>query len=87
MQMKSNKTLMYVAVYAVLGYGVYYYFFSKKHFAQIIAKSGNYSSGVSGLMSFDTAYLKAWSKAIKNAQPSFLLAGSTYNTIGGKKIK
>jgi hypothetical protein len=82
--MKNYKTLIYLATSAIVGYGVYHYFFSKKHFAKIIADSGNYKKGVSGLMNFDTPYLKAWSKAIKNFQTSFVLEGKTYNTIGGK---
>ena len=82
--MKNGKALIYVAAYAIVGYGVYYYFFSKKRVAKIIADSGNYNLGVDELMNFDTPYLKAWSKAIKNAQESFVLDGKTYNTKGGK---
>lgn len=82
--MNKSRALIYISVYAIVGYGVYYYFFSKKHFAKIIADSGNYNLGVDELMNFDTPYLKAWSKAIKNAQTSFVLEGRTYNTIGGK---
>jgi hypothetical protein len=85
--MKTSKTLIYVGIYAVVAYGVYAYLFSKKSYAKIIANSGNYSKGVEELMNFGKDYLKVWSKAIKSGQPSFVLNGANYSTIGGKKQK
>ena len=85
--MKTSKTLIYVGIYAVVAYGVYAYLFSKKSYAKIIANSGNYTKGVEELMNFETPYLKAWSKATKSGQASFVFGGSTYNTKGGKKQK
>jgi hypothetical protein len=84
---KGNKTIIYIGIYAVVAYGVYAYFFSKKSYAKIIANSGNYSLGVEELIKFETPYLKAWSKAVKNGQPSFVINGITYNTKGGRKQK
>lgn len=85
--MKTNKTLIYIAAYAVVGYVVYSYFFSKKHYAKIILNSGKYSGTINDLMSFDTSYVKAWSKAIKNGEPAFFLAGKSYDTETGKRQK
>ena len=84
---KGNKTIIYIGVYAIVAYGVYAYFFSKKSYAKIIANSGNYSLGVEELINFDTSYLKAWSKAAKSGQSSFVLGGIIYNTKGGRKQK
>lgn len=81
---QGNKTLIWVAIYGVIGYGVYKYFFSKKRYANIIASSGNFSSGVSVLTTFDAPFLKNWSTAAKNGQPTFMYNGKTYNTKGGK---
>lgn len=47
----------------------------------------NFSSGtVDDLMTFGNDYIKAWHKAAKAGQPSFLLNGISYNTKGGKKL-
>ena len=83
---KGNKTIIYIGIYAIFAYGLYA-FLSKKSYAKIISNSGNYSLGVEELMNFDTSYLKAWSKAAKSGQPSFVLGGIAYNTKGGKKQK
>ena len=82
--MKPNKTLIYIGIYAVVAYGVYAYFFSKKSYAKIVLKSGKYNGTINDLMSFDTSYVKAWGKAIKNGEPAFFLAGKTYDTETGR---
>lgn len=47
----------------------------------------NYTSGTpASLSTFDNAFIKAWYKAAKAGQPTFLLEGKTYNTQGGKAI-
>lgn len=83
MQM-GNKTIIWVAVYGLVGYGVYNYFTRKKRYAKIIAGSNNYTGGVTGLLNFGTDFLKSWSEASKNNQPIFFLNGKAYNTKGGK---
>jgi hypothetical protein len=81
--MKNGKTLFYIGIYAIAGYGVYYYFFSKKRYAQIIVNSGSYKSGIEPILSFDKPYLKAWSKAVKSSQPTFFFNRKEYSTQGG----
>jgi hypothetical protein len=80
----NNRTLLYIGIYAVVGYGAYYMFFSKDAYAKSIIKSGKYGGSVQDLKGFGANFLKPWSKAAKNNQETFVFEGKMYNTQGGK---
>jgi hypothetical protein len=80
----KNKTLVWIGVYAVVGYFAYSYFYSKKSNIQKIISSGNSTGSVSSLEGFDTGYLRKWANASKNNEPAFIYQGKIYNTKGGK---
>ena len=82
--MKAGKTLTWIAIYGVVAYGAYHFFFSKAAYARQIVSRGKYGSGVEALKSFDMAYLRAWAKAAKANRETFDYQGKTYNTQGGK---
>ena len=81
---QRNKTFMWVAIYGVVAYGAYYYFFNKKRYAKMIIKSGNYGGSEDVLTTFNKPFLKAWSSAANYGQPTFIFGGKTFNTKGGK---
>jgi hypothetical protein len=80
----NNKAILYIGIYAVVGYGAYYMFFSKDAYAKSIIKSGKYGGSVQDLKGFGANFLKPWSKAAKNNQETFVFEGKMYNTQGGK---
>jgi flagellar basal body-associated protein FliL len=83
----NKKTLLYVGIYAVVGYGAYYMFFSKSAYAKAIKKANAYSGSEESLKAFGTNYLRPWAKAAKNNVPTFLFEGKAYNTKGGKIVR
>lgn len=80
----KNKTLLWIGIYGVVAYGAYYLFFSKNAYAKKIIASGKYTSSIDNLLSFDMAYLRAWSKAATKNEPNFSYKGVVYLTQGGK---
>ena len=83
----KKKTLIWIAVYGVVAYGAYYMYFSKTAYAKKIIKAGKYKGSLEDLKSFDMAFLRVWSKAAGQNNPTFDYNGKTYNTQGGKAAK
>ena len=83
----KSKTLIWLSVYAVVGYGAYYMFFSKNAFVKKILDAGMYKGGKKNLSSFDYGFLKSWSSAAKSKDPNFAYKGKVYNTQGGLAIR
>lgn len=84
----NKKVILYVGLYAVVAYGAYYMFFSKNAYAKKIKKANNFSGSVEELKKLlGMNFLRVWSKATKNNNPTFDFEGKTYNTKGGKAIK
>lgn len=79
----NKKTLVWVGVYAVVAYGAYYLFFSKRAYAKKIIASGKYSSSIDNLLSFDMSYLRDWARAATRKEAVFTHKGVVYNTQGG----
>ena len=79
----KTKTLVWIGIYAVVGYGAYYLFFSKRAYAKKIIASGKYSSSIDNLLSFDMSYLRDWAKAATKNEAVFTHKGLVYNTQGG----
>jgi hypothetical protein len=81
----NNRTLLYIGIYAVVGYGAYYMFFSKDAYVKTIRKTNNYGGSEQELKDLvGKNFLKQWAKAAKNNVPTFEFEGKTYNTKGGK---
>lgn len=80
----NKKTIVWIGIYAVVAYGAYYLFFSKKAYAKKILASGKYTSSIDNLLSFDMAYLREWASAATKNEPVFTHKGVTYITQGGK---
>ena len=83
----KKKTLLWIAVYGVVAYGAYYMYFSKTAYAKKIIKAGKSNQSLEDLKSFDMAFLRVWSKAAVQNNPTFGYNGKTYNTQGGKAAK
>jgi hypothetical protein len=84
----NKKTLLYVGIYAVVGYGAYYMFFSKNAYVKTIKKTNNYGGTEEDLKNLvGKNFLKPWAKAAKDGVPTFLFEGKTYNTKGGKIVR
>ena len=83
----NKKTLLYVGIYAVVAYGAYYMYFSKNAYAKAIKKADASTGTLEDLKKFDMAFLRAWSKAAKNNQPTFEYNGKTINTKGGRAVR
>jgi hypothetical protein len=83
----NNKTLLWVAILGGASYVAYMLLFQKKMYAQTIVNSGKYSGGVNSLLDFDKLFLKAWSKASKSGNATFIFNGKEYNTEGGRAKK
>lgn len=86
-----NKNVTGVLAVLIVG-GVAYFAYMKaygtKHkYAKKIIQTGNYSSGMANLHTFDEGYLKEWAKAAKKGTPTFTYKGGNYNTKGGKETK
>jgi hypothetical protein len=84
--MKKN-TILWVLGYAVVAYGAYSLFFSKKAYAKQIIAQGKYQGQLSTLENFDMGFLRVWAKAAKGGQPTFMYQGKNYNTNGGRAVK
>lgn len=84
--MKKN-TILWVLGYAVVAYGAYSLFFSKRAYAKQIIAQGKYQGDIATLLTFDMGFLRAWSKAAKKNEPTFMFQGKNYNTNGGKAVK
>jgi hypothetical protein len=80
----NNKTLVWIGIYAVVGYFAYSYFYSKKSSIKKIILSGNFAGSESNLEGFDTGFLRMWANASKNNEPAFIYQGKIYNTKGGR---
>jgi hypothetical protein len=80
----KNKTLVWIGVYAVVGYFAYSYFYSKKYSIKKIISSGNFTGTASNLEGFDTGFLRMWANASKNNESAFIYQGKIYNTKGGR---
>ena len=83
----KKSTFVWIGVYAVVAYGAYYAFFSKTAYAKKIIKAGKSNQSLELLKSFDMAFLRVWSKAAVENNPTFLYNGKTYNTQGGRAAK
>lgn len=83
----KTKTLVWIGIYAVVGYGAYYFIFSKRAYANKIISSGKYTSSVDNLLSFDKGFLKQWAKAATRDEVVFTYNGVVYNTLGGRAKK
>ena len=79
----NTKTLTWIGVYVVVGYGLFYYFkkyhVSRKEKALITILGKTY-------IGLDTDYLEAWAKGIKSKETSFEYKGGKYSSDTGKKI-
>ena len=80
----NNKTIIWAVGIGLVGFVFYQTYFSKSSYAKKIVNTGNYSGGVSQLLTFDTAFLRAWSMAARLGEESFSYKGKNYNTKGGK---
>lgn len=80
----KNKTIIWAVAIGVVGFATYQLYFSKSAYAKTIVKNNKYSGGVSQLLTFDMAFLRAWSRAAKRNEESFSYKGKTYNTQGGR---
>jgi hypothetical protein len=80
----NGKTLIWIGVYALVGYYAYSYFFSKKASIKTIISTGSFAGDTSILEGFDSGFLRMWANAAKNAQPAFIYQGKIYNTKGGR---
>lgn len=81
----KKQTLVWIGIYAVVGYAAYMYFKpSKKKNIDTIISTGNYSSAPSNLEGFGEDFLKSWAKAAKKNEPAFVFQGKVYNTNGGR---
>jgi hypothetical protein len=79
----KGKPLFYVAIYGVVAYGGYYFFFSKTAYAKKIIAGGMYSKTLNDLKGFDYGYLRAWSISTTKNEPTFTYKGKVYVTKGG----
>lgn len=84
--MKKN-TLIAIGVYALVGYGAYQMFFSKRAYAKRIIAFGASTGTLDSLTKFDLGYLREWAKSAKTNSPRFSYKSINYNTKGGKAIK
>lgn len=82
-----NKTLGWVLVYGLIGYGAYYLITKKKRDAKTIAFSGNTTGSIDKLMTFDAAFLSAWAAAVKRKDAQFTYQNKLYVTKGGSAKK
>lgn len=84
--MKNKKTIIIGVSVAVIIAALWYFKKGMKSDAQTIVDAGYYSSGVAGLSTFGKDYLSSWAKAAKAKEPTFMLEGKTYSTLGGKLV-
>lgn len=83
----STKNVIAVLAAATSIVLLYKLAFSGKRYQVRWLIKNNYSTGTpEDLMSFGTDYIKAWYKAARAGQPSFLLNQENYSSKGGKKI-
>lgn len=82
-----NKTVGWILVYGLVGYGAYYLLTKKKRDAKMIAFSGNTTGSVERLMTFDAGYLAAWAGAVKRKDAQFTYQNKLYLTKGGAAKK
>jgi len=79
----NTKTLTWIGVYVVVGYGLFYYF--KKYHVSRKEKALINVSGRS-LASLQTDFLEAWAKGVKANSPSFDYKGGKYSSDTGKRV-
>lgn len=83
----KKSTLIWIGVYALVGYTAYSMFFSKKSFAKKIIDTGASTGTVESLMNFEVGFLRAWSNAAKKSENIFTFQGKVFNTKGGRAVK
>lgn len=83
----KNKTVIWIGVYALIAYGGYYLFFSKSANVKKIIGSGASTGTPEQLMKFEEGFLRAWAKAAKAKDNSFLYMGKSFMTKGGRAVK
>lgn len=84
----KKETLLWIGVYAAIGYAAYIYFKpSKKKDINTIVSTGNYNSAPSNLQGFGEKFLRAWAVASKKGLPNFVYEGKVYETNGGRQKK
>lgn len=84
----KKQTLVWIGIYAVVGYAAYMYFRpSKNKDINTIISTGNYNSAPLNLQGFGDKYLRAWAAAAKKGLPNFVYEGKVYETSGGKLKK
>lgn len=80
---RAGKAIMWIAIYGVVAYGAYHFFFSKNAYAKKIIARGKVQGTLDQLKKFDMGYLRAWSIAAVKNEDTFSFKGKTYLTQGG----
>ena len=83
----KKSTLIWIGVYALVGYTAYAMFFSKKSFAKKIIDTGASTGTVESLMNFEMGFLRAWAKSASGKENSFTYNGKSFYTKGGRAVK
>lgn len=83
----KKSTLIWIGVYALVGYAAYSMFFSKKSFAKKIIDTGASTGTVESLMNFEMGFLRAWAKSASGKENSFTYNGKSFYTKGGRAVK
>lgn len=88
---KNTKGILVVLVMAGLAVGIYFILgtgntVSKAQQIQFLIANKNTSGTPDQLNGFGSDYIAAWYGAAKAGQPTFDLAGKTYNTGGGTAV-
>ena len=83
----TKKTAIWIGVYALIGYGAYYLFFSKMANVKKIIRNGASTGTVDQLMQFEAGFLREWAKAASQKMNSFLYNGKSFMTKGGRATK
>lgn len=83
----NKKTIIWIGVYALVGYGAYYMFFSKSADVRRIISSGASTGTPEQLSNFEAGFLRAWAKAARKGDTSFMYQQKSFFTKGGRAVK
>jgi hypothetical protein len=79
------KKIFIVLLVIAVGIAIYFAFFRMNRTKAEKIVAGYAGVAIKDLETFDSDYLIARARAIKNDKPTFEVAGSTYNTKDGRK--
>lgn len=85
---KNKKGIIVVVIFAAIAFVAYKVLTGgKESYAKKIIKWNGSNSSLVSLVEFDEGFLKAWAKALENAETIFTFQNKQYNTNGGRAVQ